>query len=256
MRNLDLTNPAIARPSRSCALGAVVPLILGASSLAFANGAAPGLGISSNPLSILAFLVLTVGLALLIIPPVFKWDWRSRYFGVSLAVLGFLMLLGLVPCLSIVLYSKLSLPLRLAILIFYFGIHVFWARRFVKFYNQVEVDPKLWGMLYQEDSDAVYYVQKADVYLIEKKFKFNQFPSAVFFVVAMLMGAALLPFMSMVTTAVGLPFPHIFLTIAALPVSLMGMGFAVRAWLVFFHFPAKTLRLTGKRTYVDMTVAR
>jgi hypothetical protein len=255
LRELDTTNPAIARPSRSCALGAIIPLILGASSLALADGAAPELGILRNPVSILACFALLVGVTLLIIPPLFKWDWRSSYFGVSLAVLGFLMLLGIVPCLSIVLYSTLPIAVRVVVLIFYLSGHILWAIRFVTFYRKVEKDPEPWAMLYQVDHDAVYYVQKADVYLIDKKFKFNQFPTTFSFAVSMLIGFALIPFMNAITRSVGLPFTHIFLAIVAFPISLMGLGFATRAWLVFFHFPAKIKRATGKRTYVDMTIA-
>lgn len=51
------------------------------------------------------------------------------------------MLLGFAPCLSIILYSKLPLAVRVVVLIFYLGGHILWALRFVGFYQKVEEDP-------------------------------------------------------------------------------------------------------------------
>jgi len=226
----------------------MLPLVFGGGMLVLAADAAPDVPTSDNPVSLFSFVILVAGIALLVSPTLCKWDWKARYFGAGLASLSSNSLMTLGPFLCIVLYSKLPGIVRLALSAIYLTTHLLWGRRFVEFYRMIEHDPELLAMLYHEEDDAVYYIQKADRYLFEKKHKLEQFPPSWLFVACMLTGVAFTPFMSIITRVVGLPFTHIFLTVAAHPISLLGLGFLVRGWIIFFYFPTKFKRASGKET--------
>jgi hypothetical protein len=132
------------------------------------------------------------------------------------------------------------------------GIHVAWARRFMSLYHRISEDPKQLAMLYEEDPDAVYYMQRSDKYLLDKRHKFRQVPRNRYFAFCLLLALLIAPW-PVVRATVGLSFMHMFGLIGALPVSLMGIGFATRALVVFYLYPSRIAKRTGKRVYVDMS---
>jgi hypothetical protein len=142
---------------------------------------------------------------------------------------------------------------RLAVFFACLALHVAWCRRFTALYKKIFNSDELRACLYQEESDAVYYLQRGDKYLLEKKYKFRQFPSGWQFVGCLLLSFLLVPFGGTASSVIGVPFANLFLLIGGFPVSLMCVGLAVRGWLVFFFYPCKIRRTTGKRVYVDMT---
>lgn len=107
-------------------------------------------------------------------------------------------------------------------------------------------------MLYFEDDDVVYYSQKSDVWLVEKKFKFEQWPSIFLFATSIGIAFILILFLPALNKFVALPFPFIFLTIAGFPIVLMILGLSTRCFLVFYYYPCKIKIETGKEVYVDM----
>jgi hypothetical protein len=109
------------------------------------------------------------------------------------------------------------------------------------------------NILYSEEKDAVYYLQKGDVWLMEKKFKFYQIPSGYLFVVAMVLSFLCVPFARALSRSAGLPFVHILLTVMSLPIILMCTGLATRAYLIFYYYPWRIKRATAKDVYVDMS---
>lgn len=159
----------------------------------------------------------------------------------------------LVPCLCIVPYSRLPIDVRLGLLFIYSAIHIAWCWRFVVFYRKIANDTTLRRVLYEEEADAVYYMQRGDKHLLETQYKFHQLPQDRYFVLFLLLAFALVPLMDTARSVVGLPFIHIFLMIGTLPISLMGVGFAARGWLVFYAYPRQIKKDTGKRVYVNMS---
>lgn len=163
-------------------------------------------------------------------------------------------LIGIVPWLSIVFFSNLPLWTRLVLFGAYSVSIVFWCRRFVVYYRHVFVNGDLRRFLYEENEDAIYYLQQNDKTLLEKKRKLDQIPDNRTFVVFMALAFLMTPFASSLARSLGIPFIHIFLTVAGLPITLMCLGLAVRGYLIFYYYPWQLKRITGKDTYVLMAI--
>lgn len=254
MKNLDCLNPEIARPRTFASLGALLPFLLGILCLPFAFSAAPSRPFSDNFLAIFCAGLSVIAFFLMLIPPIFRWDWRSKYFGAPLLCLGSIGLIGIVPWLSIVFFSSLPFWTRLVIFGTYSVSIAFWCRRFVVYYRHVFIDGDLRRFLYEENEDAIYYLQQNDKTLLEKKRKLDQIPHNRTFIVFMALAFLMAPFASSLVRLVGIPFIHIFLTVAGLPITLMSAGLAVRGYLIFYYYPWKLKRSTGKDVYVLMAI--
>jgi hypothetical protein len=227
-------------------------MLAGAGSV-FADGGARGTAFSKNPLGLCCLAICGVSFLLVFVPRIFRWDWRARYFGIGTLYLGGVALVGLIPWLCVVLYSTLSVWIRLSLLVGYTLPIIWWCRRIVLFYRHIFATDSLRNILYVEEDDAVYFLQRSDKWLIQKKFKFREIPSDRYFVIAMGLAFLSVPFMTPLTRLVGLPFPHIFLVIAGLPLILFSLAFSVHGYLVFYYWPRKIKAKTGKEVYVDMT---
>lgn len=128
-----------------------------------------------------------------------------------------------------------------------------WCYRFVTAYKKIYNEKCLRSCIYQEDDDAVYYMQKNETWLMERKLKIRSFPSGIYFFVFPLAAFFMTPFTTVIKDIIGLPFPHIFLGVFSLPITMMCLGYATRGWLGYYYYPNKIERETGKRVYVDMT---
>jgi hypothetical protein len=252
LRDLDSINPAEAKPARFVGTGAILPLVFGTLGVVLAHHAAPTVPSSQNPIWIFCIIIVGLAVAMFPVPRLFKWNWETKYFGVPLFYLGSLTLMCVIPCLCLLLYSKLEIWSRAAIFLAYMAIHIAWIWRFVAFYRKVDQDSVLRASLYEEENDAVYYMQQADKRILETQFDFHQLPRDRYFVLFIVAALSTTPMMRSVTESVGLPFIHVFFLIGTLPISLMGLGFATRGLLVFYCYPRKIRKTTGKRVYVDM----
>jgi hypothetical protein len=243
----------MAKPDRFASMAAILPLAFSTCCLALADGAAPSVPFLQNPISLILSVVIAVACAVLCVPRVSHWNWEAKYFGVTLFCVGSIALICLVPCFCLALYGRPSVVVRIIILCAYMAIHIAWCRRFFAFYEKINSDINLRKVLYEEEDDAVYYMQQGDRYLLETQYKFKELPKDRYFAIFLLLAFLLVPAMNTLRAATGLPFTHIFLLIAMLPVSLMGVGFAARGWLVFYYYPRQIRKGTGKRVYVDMS---
>jgi hypothetical protein len=79
-----------------------------------------------------------------------------------------------------------------------------------------------------------------------------QVPSIIIFIAPMVIAFLLTPFMSSVTHWVGMPFTYVFLAVSAIPINLLCLGVATKGFLIFYYYPWKIKRLTGKTVFVDM----
>jgi hypothetical protein len=253
LRNLDDENPRMARPEYMASWGASLPLILAGLSAALAADAARSIAFSRNPLAMLCLGLCVLSICLVLVPRIFKWDWRAQYFGVAALYLSSVGLLGLIPWLSVVLYSTIPLWARLMLLLAYGLPIVWWCRRVILFYRHIFSEPQMRNMLYVEEADAVYYLQRSDKWLIEHKYKFQQSPPNLVFAFAGGIAFLMVPFMTSISHFFGLPFPHIFLMIGCFPLILLVSALAVHGYLVFYYYAGKMRSQTGKEVYVDMT---
>ena len=215
-------------------------------------GAAPAVTYDDNALAVFSVRLLVASLIFAPLPWLLRWDWKTWYFGSAVFALASAALMQIFPFLSIFLYGDLPRGLSWSLLLVEVGLIVWWCARFVRVYRRIFADPDLWKKIYVEENDVIYYLQDVDKWVLEEKLKFNQSPSAMMFVGPMAFAFLLVPFMGPVTRFVGVPFTHIFLAIGAISISLLCLGLAVRCLLIFYYFPWKLKRATGKNVYVDM----
>lgn len=130
---------------------------------------------------------------------------------------------------------------------------VWWCYRFVKIYNIIYQDKFLFNYIYNEETTAVYYLQQADNKVIDKIFKFQQFPNSKFLISSLLASFFLIPFAIPLCKIIGLPFIHIFLAVGATPLNLLFLGISTRMWLIYYFYPMKIRKETNKPVYIDMS---
>jgi hypothetical protein len=221
--------------------------------LVLIEGAAPDRPFQQSPFQMTIATLPAIACLITLIAWLRNWDWRARYFGTYSLYVGSVALVGIVPCLCIVLYATLPLVIRSALLVGYLVIHILWCLRFVVYYRRIVSDDSLRSYLYHEEHDAVYYLQRGDKFLFEKRNKLLQAPQDRYFALAGALAILMVFGMNEVRQTTGLPFVFSFLTVVGFPVSLMCSGLAVRGWLIFYLYPAQIRRTTGKQVYVDLT---
>lgn len=252
MRNLDETNPKEMRPSRFVGVCAGLPFVLGSISLPLAYGAAPEVPLLKNPVAQVLFAVLVISLFLAVTSLILRWDWKVKYYGVSLLFGASISLFAVVPLLVLMIYGSTPLWLKIVVLFFYVLSHALWCRKFFILYGDAFNNTALRKIIYEEDSEAVYYLRRGDQFLLDRYYKFSQMPRDRYFVVFIVLALGLMPMIDSIRTYTGIPFTHVFLLVAMLPVSWMSFGFAIRGYLVCYLFPTRIKIATGKEVYVDV----
>lgn len=252
MRNLDTINPELLRPSRFSWISAFTLLSLTLLSVPLADGAAPNIPLAQNQIMILIFLILAVSSLLTLASVILKWGWKAKYYGIYFLSFVSVSYLGIVPCFAAILYGTAPYWVKILIALCYAVSIYFWCRKFCVIYANAFNDDALRCSIYEEEWDAVYYLRVGDEFLLRKHYKFSQMPSDRYFLLFVVLGLVMVPMMSRVHAFIGLPFVHTFLLIAMLPVVWMSIGFAVRGFLVFYMYPAKIKKATGKEVYVDL----
>jgi hypothetical protein len=252
LKNLDSINPSIAQPRTFASLGALLPFLTGVFCIPLALGAAPAESFRDNNLALFSIGLSIASSFLFLIPHIFRWDWRSKYFGVSLFYVGSVGFLGVIPWLGVVLYSSLPLVMRLALLTAYSAMIIWWCRRFVVYYKHLFSDEALWRSIYVEEDDAIYYLQAEDQRLIERKLKLGQLPPSAVSLSFMASAFLAIPFATDIKLSAGVAFIHVFLTVAMVPIVLMCFGLAVRGYLIYYYYPWRIKNETGKDIFVIM----
>lgn len=233
-------------------MGAVLPFLMGGMGWLLAGPATAGLPFSHAPLSICCAATMLAGMMLFFLPRLFRWDWNIRYFGLASLQLASVSLPGVIPWLCIVVYSKAGFWLRAGVFVIYALPAIWWCFRFVAYYAKVMADKSLRNSIYVEESDAVYYLQKNDNWLLQHRFKFSQIPN-----IAMIVLMAILPFVlylaaHRISAFLGAPFMNLFMAILFFPFVLLSLGIATRGYLIFYRYPGEIRRRSGKAIYVDM----
>jgi hypothetical protein len=252
LKNLDALNPAIASPRSFSSTAAALPFLLGILCLPLAFSAAPTLPFARNLLALLCALQSITSLFLMIVPRLFCWDWRAKFFGASSFYIGSVSVVGIVPMSSVVCFSILPIWIKSLVFIAYVAPLVWWCKRFFDHYAEIFANEISRKMLYHEDSDAIYYMQGNDDLLIKKRKALTHFPSNLFFILAFAIAIAILPFALTLVNVTGIPTIHLLLTILGLPIALMCSGFAARGFLIFYYYPYRLKQECGKDVYVLM----
>jgi predicted neutral ceramidase superfamily lipid hydrolase len=252
LRNLDTINPAFLKPPKITGISAFVLCAMGLLSIPLADGAAPHIPLSENPILLLSCIALGFSSILATVPAICRWGWKAKYYGVSFLCFASVSFLAIVPFLAVVLYGSAPYWAKAVIMLGYGASHLFWCRKFAVLYRNVFNDEVLRAAMYEEEADAVYYMRRGDEFILRKHFKFSQMPRDRYFVLFMIIAFLLIPAMRTICGFIGVPFVHIFLLVAMLPVSWMSIGFAVRGFLIFYMYPAKIKKATGKDVFVDL----
>jgi hypothetical protein len=252
MRNLDKENPSFASPQSLGVISALLPIMIGGMCSLLASIATPRVSLLDNPISVFCICLSCIALLGALMPKIFKWGWRSEYFGFPTFYVASLSLFGIIPWLCILVYGGIPLGARIALLCSYAIPTFWWCRRFVHFYRGVFSDKPLRDFIYLEEFDAVYYSQQNDKFLLERKRGLRQFPSNLAFLIPLALGFCLTPFSRSVYNFTGISFTLTFLTIIGLPITVMILGLTTRCLLIYYFYPWKIKRQTGKDVYVDM----
>ena len=252
MKNLDALNPSFARPDVFISTGALLPLLTSLVGVGFAAGAAPDLPVLHNVVALFCLAVFAASCAMLVIPRVLRWDWRAGYFGFALLYILSISLIGGIPWLCILAFSSAPLWSRCLLFALHALTLLWWASRYLALYAKVFASDELRPKVYLEEDDCIYYLQKGDRMVLDKVFKFKEFPPTLFIVATLAAACASMLYAGEMVAFFGLPYAHIFLAIFAVSVNMIGVGFAVRGWLVFYKYPRLLRRQTGKQVYVDM----
>lgn len=251
MTKLDAINPEFLRPNTMMPLLALLPFLMGAIGLAFASGAAEEVPTPQNPIAVLCLLVMAASLVLAAVSWLFKWNWDTRFFGAILWCMASVALAGGVPWLCLLLYSSAPPWLRVSMAMAYSTLLTCWSYRFFDIYQTIFSDPALREQIYVEQPGCFRYLQQGDLRLLEKRLKFRIWPATSFVLASWAVLFMSMCFASTLTSFFGLPFPHLFAACVALPTDMVALGMAVRGWMVFYVYPARLYRETGKRVYVD-----
>lgn len=252
MKNLDTLNPSFARPSTLIATGALLPLLTSLVGLGFAAGAAPDLAVLHNPVALLCLAIFAASCAMLIIPRAMHWDWRAGYFGFGLLYIPSISLISGIPWLCLLVFSSAPLWFRCVLFSMHALTLLWWAGRYVALYRKVFASDALRQSVYVEDEDCIYYLQKGDRMVLDKICKFRELPPTLFVLATLAAAGVSMLYAGGLVVFFGLPYPHIFLAICAMSIDMIGVGLAVRGWLVFYKYPRLLRRQTGKQVYVDM----
>ncbi len=252
MRDLDTINPDLLKPSRFATISAGILFLFVLVSVPLAYGAAPEVPLFENLIVLFIGAALAISLVLAFISVIFRWGWKAKYYGVFSLSVASISFMAVVPCLGVVLYGRAPFWLRILVVFIYGFSHFFWCRQFYVLYQNVFGDEALRRVMFEEEMDAIYYMRRGDNFLLEKYFNFSQMPRDLYFVIFVALACFMVPVMDVASAFVGVPFVHIFLIVAMLPVSWMSIGLAFRAYLIFYFYPSRIRRDTGKDVYVDL----
>jgi hypothetical protein len=251
LKDLDEINVA-AKSTRSIFLiSLILPVMMGFISWALVNGANTRPD-ERNPVMTSVFVLIVLALTAVPISFLFKWDWRARYYGLSLFGIASVSCLGVYPLLCIVVFGHLPLVLRYSLLGAEIAVICFWCSRFIRIYDHIYRSPELFKKIYVEDQDVVYFLQQGDKKVVEHRLKFVQVPESKYFFICFIVALLLCAVGNRLSEILGVPFVHIFLAVSMAPIPVTFFGFATKMWLLFFVYPRKIKKNTGKSTYVDM----
>jgi hypothetical protein len=168
LRALDKINPVIANPKRFCAVLAMLPFMLAGIGAIVAGEATPDQPIASNGVAVACFALCMLSFALILVPALFRWDWRAKFFGFSALYSSAPALIGLIPWACILAYGRLPVSSKIIVFLVYVVPITLWCRRFVRLYREIFDNERMRKIIYFEADDAVYFLQKGDKWLIEK----------------------------------------------------------------------------------------
>lgn len=254
MEDLNNKNPEFARPSTLCSLSAWLPLLLSCCALALASGAAPTVPVRENPIFLACGVLALISAVFVVVPLMCKWSWEAKYFGKASLDLASISLLGIVPMCCILLYGTVGVWLKVLIGIAYGGAITLSCRPVARLYAAANKTMALRTILYREAPDAIYYCTLHDN-LLMKRARLSLTPSAYWFLTCFGIAACALFFPQEAIFASGIPRPHWFLLVVALPITMMGFSVGTRGWLTCYWYPHKNRNRSGKPTYVDMATS-
>lgn len=253
MRNLDEINAAAKSTRFMFTISLIIPMFMGWSAWALSLGAAPTRPLHDNYFALSGLMIIALAILALPVPYLFRWNWETKYFGASFLSLATASIGAIYPLLCIAWFSTLPLIARLLIVSVEIAAITKWCSRFAAIYKKIYADKQLFRAIYEEEPHAVYFTQQGDKKIVEQVFKFNPVPQSKYFLLFLLAGLVLVPFASPLSSAIGIPFIHVFLAITSIPLTLMFLGMGTKMWLVCYFYPNKIQNETNKPVYIDMS---
>lgn len=253
MRNLHEINVITKSTRHIFLISLIISIFMGCGAWALASGVTTNPPHDKNNLEIFAIAIILISILSLPLSFSFQWTWETKYFGLGLFPFSTGALMGIYPLLCIVLYSSLPIFIRIIIATIQFTLIIKWCKRFFDIYKKIYHNNNLFSHIYEIESDAVYFSQRADQDVLSRIFKFQQFPRSPVFITFLAISLCLAPYSLEISQFLGVPFIHIFLAIAATPLNLLFLGLCTKMWLVYYFYPMKIKRNSGMSVYVDMS---
>lgn len=253
MITLSETNRAVGTARQVFHVSLIIPITMGLMAWGLAAGAAPRLKFGENFLEMTGFAIVVLCLAAFPLSYCLKWNWSARHYGASIFPFATVSLLNLYPVLCILTYGNLPWAISCAIGFFVAIFIMTWCLRVIKVYRKIYSSKSLFDSIYVEKRDAVYFLLQEDKKIVEKIIKFDFSPSTGIFLIFGFAAASTIPFASLLSSYVGVPYIHIFLAVGSFPIAPMIIGVFVEGWLVFYHYPYKIKKIAKKGVYVDIS---
>lgn len=255
MRNLHLVNQAAKSTAHVFTISLVIPFFLGWIVWALATGASSSAATTSRILSAIGPALSLVAIIALPLPYIFRWDWEVKYFGAATFAFASGALIGLFPIACIICYAAVEFWWKVTIVVFEIFLNIWWCSRFVSVYRKIHSCNEYCDAIYEEDSDAIYYVRQVESRILKSKLKFDEVPRDKFFLISTAAAFMLVPFAASVSKLFGIPFIHVFIAVLATPINLLFLGLGMKGVLAFYIYPSRLRRLKNKRIYIDMSSA-
>ncbi|WP_155640085.1 hypothetical protein [Burkholderia territorii] len=127
--------------------------------------------------------------------------------------------------------------------------NIWWCISFARIYKKIYVDRVLFQSLYIDAGDFYVMTPARDSRLIERRLKFNQMRPAYLLIPIMPLVSLSFVLERILEPVIGFGGFWTFAAFIAIPLSMIFNGLLVKGGLMYFYYPAKLTRSTGKPVY-------
>lgn len=248
MRDLDAINHST--PRSLLATSAVAPMFMGLVIMAVIDDRPYDRSFDDPAMQFAAGMV-GAGIVMLALAFVYRWTWQTRHIGVAFLNLLVLSSTSLVPALWISIDSGLSAPWRALLAQVVVAAHLLYGRRTLQDCRKIAADDTLFGLLYQEDEEAVYFLRKVQARFREQLFQEKKVARSRLDIGLSAAAVALAVVLATLADIQDLPAVPILGAIGCLPLSVWILCVVLRGWMFHVWYPLQIRRRTGKHVYLD-----
>ncbi|MDW5415433.1 hypothetical protein R6242_02475 [Iodobacter sp. CM08] len=146
-----------------------------------------------------------------------------------------------------------SMPWHFQLLGLFIGIgaNLWWTAYTAKSIHNIFYNPALAAILYKEEDNQFIYKNGIQQIIIENKLKRHYLPNPIVWVILIPLQPLSFFIHKIIINNLGINYFTVFISALALPLSLMFNGLIVTTVLVYFYYPLKLRKLTGKYVGIE-----